>query len=161
MGHRRPDGGLDIIEAANHVGELVIKAGWPSMFRGYVDEPDRYAQCFVDGWYLTGDLVSRDAEGRFWFVSRGDEVIKSAGHLVGPFEVESSLLEHPAVAEAGVIGKPDPLIGELVKAFVTLKDGFVGDEALAPRTAGVRPQAARPGAGATRNLLLAQPAENA
>jgi acetyl-CoA synthetase len=130
VGHRRPDGGLDIIEAPNHVGELVIRAGWPSMFRGYVDEPDLYARCFADGWYLTGDLVSRDAEGRYWFVSRGDEVIKSAGHLVGPFEVESLLLEHPAVAEAGVIGKPDALIGETVKAFVTLKDGFVGDEAL-------------------------------
>jgi acetyl-CoA synthetase len=110
------------------VGELVLKAGWPSMFRDYVDEPESYAQCFADGWYLTGDLVCRDAEGRYSFVSRSDEVIKSAGQLIGPSEVESCLLEHPAVAEAGAIGKPDPVIGEAVKAFVALKDGFTADE---------------------------------
>ena len=74
--------------------------------------------------------MCRDSEGRFSFVSRGDELIKSAGHLIGPFEVESALLEHPAVAEAGAIGKPDPLIGEIVKVYVTLKDGFAADEAL-------------------------------
>jgi acetyl-CoA synthetase len=80
---------------------------------------------------LTGDLARRDADGYFWFVGRADDVIKSAGHLIGPFEVESALLEHPAVAEAGVIGKPDPVALEVVKAFVSLKPGFTGDDALA------------------------------
>ena len=79
------------------------------------------ARCFAGGWYLTGDLARRDADGYFWFVGRGDDVIKSAGHLIGPFEVESALMEHPAVAEAGVIGKPDPVAGEIVKAFVALR----------------------------------------
>ena len=94
------------------------------MFRAYLGEPERYAKCFRDGWYLTGDLARRDADGYFWFVGRGDDVIKTSGHLIGPFEVESVLLEHPAVAEAGVIGKPDPVAGEIVKAFVTLKRGL-------------------------------------
>jgi acetyl-CoA synthetase len=126
---RRGAGGkLERVDAPDQVGELVLKAGWPSMFRDYVDEPESYAQCFADGWYLTGDLVCRDAEGRYTFVSRSDEVIKSAGQLIGPSEVESCLLEHPAVAEAGAIGKPDPVIGEAVKAFVALKDGFTADE---------------------------------
>ena len=130
VARRCPDGGLQFVEAADQVGELVLRAGWPSMFRAYLDEPDRYAECFADGWYLSGDLVCRDSGGRFTFVSRGDDVIKSAGQLIGPSEVESSLLEHPAVAEAGAIGKPDPLVGEVVKVFVTLKDGFAADEDL-------------------------------
>jgi len=104
--------------------------GWPSIFRGYLDDPDRYRDCFAGGWYLSGDLARRDADGYFWFVGRGDDVIKSAGHLIGPFEVESTLMEHPAVAEAGVIGKPDPVAGELVKAFVALRAGVTADEAL-------------------------------
>ncbi|GAB2726088.1 acetate--CoA ligase [Nocardioides pakistanensis] len=105
-------------------GELALRPGWPSMFRTYLGEEARYQRCFVGGWYLTGDVVRRDEDGWFWFVGRGDDVIKSAGHLIGPFEVESALMEHPAVAEAGVIGKPDPVAGEVVKAFVTLRDGF-------------------------------------
>jgi len=105
-------------------GELALRPGWPSMFRTYLGEEERYERCFVGGWYLTGDLARRDEDGYFWFVGRGDDVIKSAGHLIGPFEVESTLMEHPAVAEAGVIGTPDPVAGELVKAFVTLRDGF-------------------------------------
>ncbi|HET7533237.1 MAG TPA: acetate--CoA ligase [Nocardioidaceae bacterium] len=104
-------------------GELALRPGWPSMFRTYLGEEARYQRCFVGGWYLTGDLARRDEDGYFWFVGRGDDVIKSAGHLIGPFEVESALMEHPAVAEAGVIGKPDPVAGEVVKAFVTLRDG--------------------------------------
>jgi acetyl-CoA synthetase len=111
-------------------GELALRAGWPSMFRGYLGQDERYRKCFADGWYLTGDLARRDADGYYWFVGRADDVIKSAGHLIGPFEVESVLMEHPAVAEVGVIGKPDPLIGEVVKAFVTLKQGFEASEAL-------------------------------
>ena len=93
-------------------------------------EPERYAKCFAGGFYLTGDLARRDADGYYWFVGRADDVIKTMGHLIGPFEVESVLLEHPAVAEAGVIGKPDPVAGELVKAFVALKSGFEPDDAL-------------------------------
>jgi len=111
-------------------GELTLRAGWPSMFRGYLGQEERYRKCFVDGWYLTGDLAKRDADGYFWFVGRADDVIKSAGHLIGPFEVESALMEHPAVAEAGVIGKPDPVVGEVVKAFVSLRKNFSESEKL-------------------------------
>jgi acetyl-CoA synthetase len=108
-------------------GELALRPGWPSMFRGYLNAQERYARCFVGGWYLTGDLVTRDADGYFWFLGRSDDVIKSSGHLIGPFEVESTLMEHPAVAEAGVIGKPDPVAGEIVKAFVVLRPGTAAD----------------------------------
>jgi acetyl-CoA synthetase len=100
------------------------------MFRGYLNEDARYAACFKDGWYLTGDLARRDADGYFWFVGRADDVIKSAGHLIGPFEVESCLMEHPAVAEAAAIGVPDERAGEIVKAFVTLKHGHEASDAL-------------------------------
>jgi acetyl-CoA synthetase len=100
------------------------------MFRGYLNDDDRYRKCFAGGWYLTGDLASRDADGYFWFLGRADDVIKSSGHLIGPFEVESALMEHPAVAEAGVIGKPDPIAGEVVKAFVVLKPGASPDDVL-------------------------------
>jgi acetyl-CoA synthetase len=112
------------------VGELALRPGWPSMFRAYLDQPERYAAAFRGGWYLTGDLARVDADGYVWFVGRADDVIKSAGHLIGPFEVESTLMEHPAVSEAGVIGKPDPLAGEVVKAFVTLAPGVEPSEAL-------------------------------
>ncbi len=112
------------------MGELALRPGWPSMMRAYLNEEERYRKCFVDGWYLTGDLAMRDEEGYYWFVGRADDVIKSAGHLIGPFEVESALMEHPAVAEAGVIGIPDPTIGEMVKAFVALKNGVNPSDAL-------------------------------
>ena len=111
-------------------GELALHVGWPSMFRGYLGEETRYRACFRGDWYLSGDLARRDADGYFWFVGRGDDVIKSAGHLIGPFEVESALMEHPAVAEAGVIGKPDPIVGAVVKAFVVLNAGFEATDAL-------------------------------
>ncbi|MCE7979992.1 MAG: acetate--CoA ligase [Caldilinea sp. CFX5] len=111
-------------------GDLALKPGWPSMFRGYLHDEERYRKCFVDGWYLTGDLARRDKDGYFWFIGRADDIIKTAGHMVGPFEVESALLEHPAVAEAGVIGKPEPTIGELVKAFVALKPGVAASDKL-------------------------------
>jgi acetyl-CoA synthetase len=94
------------------------------MFRGYLHDDERYRACFAGGWYLSGDLARRDADGYYWFVGRADDVIKSAGHLIGPFEVESALMEHPAVAEAGVIGKPDAVAGEVVKAFVSLRPGY-------------------------------------
>jgi acetyl-CoA synthetase len=127
---RRDDGSVTVVEQPDVEGELALKAGWPSMFRGYLDNEERYRKCFSGDWYLTGDLAKRDADGYYWFVGRADDVIKSAGHLIGPFEVESALMEHPAVAEAGVIGKPDPVVGEVVKAFVSLKAGYAADEAL-------------------------------
>ncbi|MBU1208791.1 MAG: acetate--CoA ligase [Proteobacteria bacterium] len=104
-------------------GNLALRPGWPSMFRTYWKKEELYHSRFKKGWYITGDKARRDEEGYFWFVGRADDVINTAGHLVGPFEVESVLIEHPAVAEAGVIGKPDPIAMEVVKAFVSLKDG--------------------------------------
>lgn len=124
-----PEGGVEPVTEPDVEGELALRKGWPSMFRAYLHEDERYAKCFVGDWYLTGDLARRDADGYFWFVGRADDVIKSAGHLIGPFEVESALMEHPAVAEAGVIGKPDPTVGEVVKAFVALKPGFEATDA--------------------------------
>ena len=118
------DGAIEVVEEPDVQGELALRPGWPSMFRAYWEEPERYRKCFAGGFYLTGDLARRDRDGYFWFVGRADDVIKTSGHLVGPFEVESVLLEHHAVAEAGVIGKPDPVAGEVVKAFVSLKDGY-------------------------------------
>jgi acetyl-CoA synthetase len=125
------NGAATVIEAPGVEGELALKRGWPSMFRGYLGQPERYAKCFVGEWYLTGDLAKRDADGYLWFVGRKDDVIKTSGHLIGPFEVESVLMEHPAVAEAGVIGKPDPVAFEVVKAFVSLRAGHEPSEALA------------------------------
>jgi acetyl-CoA synthetase len=124
------DGHAVTVESPGVEGELALRPGWPSMFRGYLGQDARYAACFVDGWYLSGDLVTRDADGWYWFVGRADDVIKSAGHLIGPFEVESALMEHPAVAEAGVIGVPDDLAGEVVKAFVSLRPGYEPSEEL-------------------------------
>jgi len=124
-------GAASVIDEPGVEGELALRTGWPSMFRGYLHQDERYRKCFTpDGLYLTGDLVKRDEDGYFWFVGRADDVIKSAGHLIGPFEVENVLTDHPAVAEAGVIGKPDPTMGELVKAFVSLKEGHTGDDEL-------------------------------
>ncbi|GAA4042047.1 acetate--CoA ligase [Arthrobacter methylotrophus] len=123
------DGEAVLVTEPDAVGELALRPGWPSMFRGYLHEDERYRRCFVGGWYLTGDLAKRDADGYYWFVGRGDDVIKSSGHLIGPFEVESSLMEHEAVAEAGVIGVPDPVAGEVVKAFVELRHGWEPSEA--------------------------------
>jgi acetyl-CoA synthetase len=126
---RGEDGRVSELEAGVE-GELALRPGWPSMFTGYLGDEQRYRACFAGGWYLTGDLARRDADGYFWFVGRKDDVIKSAGHLIGPFEVESALLEHPAVAEAAAIGKPDPVALETVKAFVSLKPGREPSEQL-------------------------------
>ncbi|WP_298864079.1 acetate--CoA ligase [uncultured Sulfitobacter sp.] len=112
------------------IGELALRPGWPSMMRGYLNEQARYDKCFKGGWYLSGDLAMRDADGYFWFVGRADDLIKSAGHLIGPFEVESALMEHDAVAEVAVIGLPDETAGELVKAYVALKPGHIASEDL-------------------------------
>ena len=127
---REEDGNVRVVEEPDVEGELALRAGWPAMFRGYLNQEERYRKCFAGDLYLTGDLAKRDADGYFWFVGRADDVIKSAGHLIGPFEVESVLMEHRAVAEAGVIGKPDEVVGEVVKAFVSLKAGFEPSEAL-------------------------------
>jgi acetyl-CoA synthetase len=120
---KAPEGRVEIIDEPDVQGELALRPGWPSMFRAYWMEPDRYRKCFAGGFYLTGDLARRDRDGYFWFVGRADDVIKTSGHLIGPFEVESVLMEHKAVAEAGVIGKPDPVATEVIKAFVSLRDG--------------------------------------
>ena len=112
------------------MGELALRSGWPSMMRGYLNQQARYDKCFKDGWYLSGDLAMRDADGYFWFVGRADDLIKSAGHLIGPFEVESALMEHDAVAEVGVIGLPDDTAGQIVKAYVALKPGIDPSEDL-------------------------------
>lgn len=122
--HDEKAGGIRVMDDPGREGELALRAGWPSMFRGYLHDDDRYRSCFAGGWYLTGDLARCDEDGYFWFVGRADDMIKSAGHLIGPFEVESALMQHPAVAEAGVIGKPDPVAGAVVKAFIALKPGF-------------------------------------
>ncbi len=125
------EGGVARVEDRPGVeGILALRPGWPSMFRGYLHDVRRYRRCFAGGWYLSGDLARRDGDGYFWFVGRSDDVIKSSGHLIGPFEVESALMEFPAVAEAGVIGKPDPVAGEVVKAFVALKHGYEPGEDL-------------------------------
>jgi acetyl-CoA synthetase len=126
----RADGTVIEITEPDAQGELALRPGWPSMFRGYWNEPERYQKCFAGGYYLTGDLARRDADGYYWFVGRKDDVIKTSGHLIGPFEVESVLMEHPAVAEAGVIGKPDSTALEIIKAFIVLKPGKTGDAAL-------------------------------
>lgn len=139
---RHEDGTMEIIDKPNIDGDLALRTGWPSMFRGYLHDDARYRKCFVSDvlndsisdatgdWYITGDLAMRDEDGYFWFVGREDDIIKTSGHMVGPFEVESALMEHPAVAEAGVIGKPNPTIGELVKAFVSLKPNYQPSETL-------------------------------
>lgn len=112
-------------------GNLVLKPGWPSMFRTYWNKKEMYDSKFRNGWYYSGDRARMDDDGYFWFVGRADDVINTAGHLVGPFEVESALIEHPAVAEAGVIGKPDEERLEIVKAFISLKDGYLPSDELA------------------------------
>jgi acetyl-CoA synthetase len=121
---RVADGAVELVEEPEVDGELALRPGWPSMFRGYLHDEERYAKCFAGGWYLTGDVARRDEDGWYWFVGRADDVIKSAGHLIGPFEVESALMQHPAVSEAGVIGVPDAVAGEVVKAFVSLHTGY-------------------------------------
>ena len=127
---RVSDAEIEVVLSPGEVGELALEPGWPSMFRGYLNAEERYRKCFVQGWYLTGDLARRDADGYYWFVGRADDVIKSAGHLISPFEVESALMSHRSVAQAGVIGVPDPIVGEAVKAFVELKPGETAGSAL-------------------------------
>lgn len=112
------------------IGNLAIKPNWPSMMKKIWRRPKKYKSYFVNNWYISGDLAYKDKDGYFWFVSRDDDVIKTSGERVGPFEVESALVAHPAVVEAGVIGKPDPLRGQIIKAFVSLKPGQKGSKSL-------------------------------
>ncbi len=112
------------LSSVGTVGLIAIKPGWPSMMRAYWNNPTTYESKFKNGWYICGDRASIDADGYYWFVGRDDDVINTAGHLVGPFEIESALLEHKAVAESAAVGKPDPINMEVVKAFVALKPGF-------------------------------------
>ena len=118
------DKDIRLITEPDKQGHLVIKKGWPSMFQTYLHQKERYDKSFKGDWYVSGDLAKRDKDGYFWFIGRADDIIKTSGHMVGPFEVESALMEHPAVAEAAVIGIPNEVIGELVKAFIVLKSGY-------------------------------------
>jgi len=127
---RNDDGSVSEVTEPGKEGDLALRPGWPSMFRAYLHNEEKYKNAFIGDWYISGDLAYKDEDGYFWFVGRADDIIKTSGHMVGPFEVESALMEHPAVAEAGVIGKPDPIIGQLVKAFVSLKPGFEPSEGL-------------------------------
>ena len=124
------DKNLNLITEANKTGLLVLKKGWPSMFTTYWQERTRYEKCFHGDWYITGDLAQRDGDGYFWFIGRSDDMIKTSGHLVGPFEVERVLMQHDKVSEAAIIGKPEPIIGELIKGFVVLKPGAIPTEIL-------------------------------
>ena len=118
------DGEPVFVTSPDEHGELALRAGWPSMFAAYLDDEARYRKAFAGSWYLSGDLARRDADGWYEFVGRGDDVIKTSGHLVGPFEIEGALLEHPAVAEAAAIGVPDPVAGQVVLAKVILAPGY-------------------------------------
>jgi len=133
---RTADGSVKIISETDREGEIAIKIPWPSIFRTYLNEEERYKKCFAGGYYLAGDLAKRDADGYLWFIGRADDVIKSSGHLIGPFEVESVVMEHQAVAEVAVIGIPDEVAGEIVLAFVSLKRGFTPGEDLADEIRG-------------------------
>lgn len=108
----------------NRMGNLAIKKGWPSMMHAIWKNPEKYDSYFIGDWYVSGDSAYKDEDGYYWFQGRVDDVIMTAGERVGPFEVESKLVEHEAVAEAGVIGKPDPVRGEIIKAFVALREGY-------------------------------------
>lgn len=113
------------------MGKLCIRSGWPSMMRKVWKNEAKFQSYFeIPGWYFSGDLASMDEEGYFWFQGRDDDVIMTSGERVGPFEIESKLVEHPAVAEAAVIGKPDEVRGEIIKAFVSLMDGYAASPQL-------------------------------
>ncbi len=108
----------------NQIGNLALEPTWPSLMKELWRRPQKYQSYFINNLYITGDLAYKDKDGYLWFVGRADDVIKTSGERVGPFEVESALVSHPNVIEAGVIGKPDPVRGEIIKAFVVLKSGI-------------------------------------
>lgn len=127
---RTSDSGAEPITEPDTPGLLALKPGWPSMFRTYLHDEQKYLRTFSGGWYLTGDLARIDADGYFWFIGRADDMIKTAGHLVGPFEVESCLVTHPAVLDVGIFGKPDPILGEQVTACIVVRSGYTPDDRL-------------------------------
>ncbi|MBG0858534.1 MAG: AMP-binding protein, partial [Bacteroidales bacterium] len=120
----------DPVKKSGDMGLLAFKPGWPSMMRTYWNNNEKYQEKFVNGWYITGDKARIDNEGYFWFIGRDDDVINTGGHLISPFEVESALLEHPAVGESAVVAKPDEINMEVVKAFISLKPGFIPGQEL-------------------------------
>jgi len=136
MGKPLPGITADIIDSQGKIlpayqeGNLALKPGWPSMMLKVWRRPEKYQSYFDHNWYLTGDKAFKDEDGYFWFIGRVDDVIKTAGERVGPFEVESALVSHPKIIEAGVIGKPDPMRGEIIKAFITLKKDVKPSESL-------------------------------
>jgi acetyl-CoA synthetase len=111
-------------------GNLVLLHPWPAMMKSIWKNEKKYKSYFMGKWYLTGDKAVVDEDGYFWFVSRADDIINTSGERVGPSEVEDVLMEHPAIVEAGAIGKPDQLRGEIIKAFIVLKDGYTPSEEL-------------------------------
>lgn len=117
-------GKVKIIEETYKSGIIAIKKGWPSMFQNYLHQHQKYQESFHGNYYLSGDLAYRDQDGYFWFVGRMDDLIKTAGHLVGPFEIENILMEHPKVIEAAIIGKQDATYGQIIKAFIVVKKGI-------------------------------------
>ena len=113
------------------LGHLVVKPPWPSLMKEIWRNKTKYDEYFrIKGWYVSGDTAYKDEDGFIWYAGRADDVIKTAGERVGPFEVESALIQHPAVAEAAVIGKPDSIRGQIIKAFVTLRAGYSPSEEL-------------------------------
>jgi len=112
----------------NIEGDLVFETGWPSQMIGVWQNPERSQKYLKNGWFITGDRAYKDEEGYFWFVGRADDMIKTSGERVGPFEVESALISHPDVIEAAVVGKPDPTRGEIIKAFLILREGVKREE---------------------------------
>jgi acetyl-CoA synthetase len=118
------------VDAIGHIAVRITDPLQPGMFPGYWEDAEATAKCFKNGWYLTGDNGTVDADGYFWFVGRSDDIITSSGYRISPFEVESSLLEHPAVLESAAIGKPDEMRGEIVKAFIILADGYQASDEL-------------------------------
>lgn len=137
MGKPIPGVEAAIIDDQGHLlppyrmGNLAIKTGWPSMMRAIWNNDEKYKEYFThNGWYISGDSAYVDEDGYFWFQGRIDDVINTSGERVGPFEVESKLIEHPAIAEAGVIGKPDPVRGMFIKAFISLREGYQATEEL-------------------------------
>jgi len=140
MGFPSPGLTVDVIDdegrvlpagEVGHIGVKVVEPWPPGLFTGYFEDPEANARCFRNGWYYTGDTATRDKDGYLWFVGRADDLISSAAYRISPFEVESALIEHPAVAESAVVGKKDELRGEIVKAYVVLAKGFAPSEALA------------------------------
>ena len=139
MGRPVPGIDVDVVDergrpvAAGEVGHIAVRMTDPhplGLFHGYYADPAADRQCFHDGWYFTGDTATRDADGYIWFVGRSDDIISSAGYRISPFEVESALQAHPAVAESAVVAKPDPLRGAIVKAYVIPAPGYQPSAAL-------------------------------